>query len=171
VVEEWSSLLWPGDDIDWGGVQKAFDVNGLSRAKLEGKPMFKDIRGRVDDALAGERVWVAHNTPFDMKMLQQEYARAGRDMPVPDFALDTMMLDVHCNRYEKSRKLGDVTSRWGIRLDGAHRASADAVACGRVLHAMLESGRLPDTIEALYAAQAECRTRWDEHVRSKHGRR
>lgn len=172
IVEEWSQLFWP-DGVDWGDdeVKKAMEINKLTEDELRGKPVFRHVLALIDEKLRGEQVWVAHNTPFDLRMLKQEYDRAGRPMPEPYPALDTMMLDVYCNRYEKSRKLVEVATRWGVPLTTAHRASVDAVTCGRILHTMLKSGRLPDTVAGLYAAQVECRHRWDEYIRSKYGKR
>ena len=168
VVEEWSELFWPGD-INWDKAQKALEVNGLSREQLQGKPKFYEVRNEIVERFKGEKVWVSHNTPFDMKMLEQEFKQLGEPMPRPDFSLDTMMLDVYCNQYVKSRKLDFVSARWNIVLEGAHRASADAIACGKVLWAMAQSGKLPDDIEDVVWVQTERRTEWDNYVKRKYG--
>lgn len=168
VVEEWSQLFWPGD-IDWEATQGAFDINGLSREKLQGSPTFAECLGEVVTRLEGERVWVAHNTPFDIRMLQQEFGRLDMPMPEPKYALDTMMLDVACNRHERRRTLSFVAPRWGVKLDGAHRAAADSIACGEVLWAMLQSGKLPSDIEYVFDVQTGNRARWDSSVKRKYG--
>jgi len=170
VVEEWEQLFWPGD-IDWEKAQGAFNVNGLSREKLQGKPTFGDIQDEVTRRLGGEKVWVAHNTPFDMGMLKQEFELLRVTMPEPAFALDTMMLDAVCDKYRKgSRKLDAVAGVWGVDFGSeAHRAAADAAVCGKVLWSMLQSGKLPPNIEAIHRMQVERRKDWNAYVKRKYG--
>lgn len=169
VVEEWEQLFWPGD-IDWEKAQGAFDVNGLSREKLLGKPTFGEAKNEIVDRLKGEKIWVAHNTPFDMGMLQQEFDQLNTPMPEPAFALDTMMLDAVCDKYRKgSRKLDAVARVWGVAFEGdAHRAAADTMVCGKVLWAILQSGKLPPSIEIIHQMQLERRKDWNAFIKRKY---
>lgn len=69
----------------------AFRVHGLSDAFLRDKPAFEEIVPELLDFIRGARL-VIHNAPFDIGMLNAEFARLF-DPPTPlvlDDAIDTM---------------------------------------------------------------------------------
>jgi len=68
---------------------------------------------------------------------------------------------------EKSRALGEVAARLGVKLENAHRASDDAEAAILVLYSLAKSGRIPSAYGSLMQEQrrlallhADERRRW-----------
>lgn len=162
VVREWSRLLHP-NGIEWEDekVKQALAVNHLTFEMIMGNPLFEDIRCELLQELS-EEVWVAHNTCFDIRMIEQEMSKLGECLEYkPELILDTVPLDYRFNPGQfLKRKLGDVCQRWGVVQDGAHRAVADAKACGDILWKMVESGRLPTEPDKLLEFQREASLSW-----------
>jgi DNA polymerase-3 subunit epsilon len=96
----------------------AFRVHGHSTAFLADKPVFAQI---VADFLGfiGEDRLVIHNAEFDMRFINAELAKAGRDVIAPERVVDTLALarrkhpgapnslDALCDRYriDRSRRV------------------------------------------------------------------
>lgn len=62
----------PEQEIDEG----AYQVHGISRAELAGKPLFGDIARDLIDFLKGSEV-IIHNAAFDEAFIDKELARLG----------------------------------------------------------------------------------------------
>ena len=150
-VHEWSRLLCP-ENVDWNDaqVQGALAVNQIKTADLKGQPTFADV---LPDLLLelGHHVWVAHNASFDVRMINQEMRRLGRPVLSPPLLLCTRDLAIHLGGPPKGNKLGDVAARFNVKQDGEHRAAVDATVCGRVLAAMVQTGKLPANDAAIAA--------------------
>ncbi|MGY0019456.1 3'-5' exonuclease [Streptomyces sp. cg35] len=128
---------------------EAVAVHGISteRAAAEGEPA-----DRVADAIAEVLVgyWrtgapvVAYNAAFDLTLLSAELARHGlpslRDRlggaePAP--VIDPYTIDRTVDRYRRGkRNLEAVCTEYGVTLDAAHDASADALAAALLAHAI-----------------------------------
>jgi len=69
-----------------------------------------------------------------------EAARHDVEMPPAAFILDPLILDKNVDRFRRGkRKLTNVAEHYGVELgDDAHDATADAVAAGRVMRAILD---------------------------------
>ena len=70
---------------------------------------------------------------------------------------------------EKSRALGEVAARLGVKLENAHRASDDAEAAALVLYSLAQSGKIPAAYGAFVQEQrrlalmhADERRRWKQ---------
>lgn len=107
---------------------------------------------------------VIYNATYDWVVLHHEVWRHAprRDVPAVPI-LDPLVLDRGNDRYRKgSRKLGDVCAHYGVRLEGAHDARADAAATAALLRAMV--GRFPElqamTFEQLQDVQADMHAAW-----------
>ncbi|WP_372345439.1 3'-5' exonuclease [Streptomyces sp. KL116D] len=128
----------------------AVAVHGISseRAASEGEPA-----DRVADAIAEALVgyWrtgvpvVAYNAAFDLTLLSAELARYGlpslRDRlgfdPAP--VVDPYTIDRTVDRYRRGkRNLEAVCTEYGVTLDAAHDASADALAAALLARAIGE---------------------------------
>ena len=96
---------------------------------------------------SGNAVTVAHNYPFDMAFLTQEFMRVGRVWPEPLAEVDTVDLSMRHFREAKGHKLIDVCNRLDIRLEGAHRATNDAAACGRCFLEMARRHTVEDDLQ------------------------
>ncbi|MFJ5971223.1 3'-5' exonuclease [Streptomyces sp. NPDC093060] len=142
---EW--LADPGVEIPADAVA----VHGISneRAAAEGSPA-----DQVADAIAGVLVsyWktgvpvVAYNAAFDLTLLSAELRRYGLPSlsdrlggraPAP--VVDPYTIDRRVDRYRRGkRNLEAVCAEYGIVLDAAHNASADALAAARLASAIAD---------------------------------
>jgi DNA polymerase-3 subunit epsilon len=144
---EW--LADPGVEIP----EEAVAVHGITnaRAVAEGRPA-----DRVADAIADVLVsyWrtgvpvVAYNAAFDLSLLSAELRRHAlpslRDRLGTDPApvIDPYTIDRSVDRYRRGkRNLEAVCGEYGVALDSAHDASADALAAARLARAI--AGRHP----------------------------
>src|SRR5690606_10281186 len=76
--------------------------------------------------------------------------------PMP--IVDPFVIDKALDRYRKGKRTLDRTAEhYGVALDDAHEASADAIAAGRVALAITQrfGDELPDTIRELHDRQVE----------------
>lgn len=155
-AQDW--LADPGIDIPAG----ATAVHGITteRARRDGRPA-ADVVTEVVAALrtlldAGVPV-VAYNAPYDFSLLKHEAVRHGVEPIIdPSPVIDPLIVDKAYDRYRRGKRtLEVVAAHYAVRLDGAHEASADAVAAGRVAQAIAEryADALPATAEELHTRQ------------------
>jgi DNA polymerase-3 subunit epsilon len=156
VVRSRAWLADPGIPIPEG----ATAVHGITtaRARAEGRPVrdvvievVAELRGLFD---AGIPV-VAYNAPYDFSLLKHEALRHGvAPIADPSPVIDPLVLDKAMDRYRKGKRtLEVVAAHYQVVLDGAHDASADAIAAGRVAQALAGRFRLPDAVEELHTQQ------------------
>jgi DNA polymerase-3 subunit epsilon len=128
--DRWSSLCRTSAPLK-RGIQR---LTGISQAMVDSAPSLEDVlpalRGRLEN-----RIMVAHNAPFDRRVLRQAFDRVGLDWPDPPVictaALARAMLPL-----QPKRGLGVLADALGIEVTLAHRALADAETCARVLCAL-----------------------------------
>ena len=162
---EW--LADPGVEIPADAVA----VHGISnaRAAAEGRPA-----DAVADAIADVLVshWktgvpvVAYNAAFDLTLLSAELrryglpslsARLGGLDPAP--VVDPYTIDRWVDRYRRGkRNLEAVCAEYGIVLDSAHNASADALAAARLASAIAD--RHPKIASLGPAELHRCQIQW-----------
>lgn len=163
-----SWLVNPGIPIP----KEAFDVHGIGDDDVRDKPRFSEIAREVLDALAGA-VPLAYNAEFDRAFLLAELERAGAsDGSAPACRrgvdwIDPLVWARELQKFEKGKTLGEVAGRLGIEISQAHRASDDAEAAVRVLHAFSSDARVPKSYAAFVQEQRrlarifeEERARW-----------
>ncbi len=128
--ERWSSLCRCSAPLQ-RGIQR---FTGITQAMVDGAPSLEDVLPTLCELLDG-RVLVAHNAPFDRRVLRQAFHRIGLDWPDPPVictaALARTMLPL-----QRKRGLGVLADALGIEVALAHRALADAETCARVLCAL-----------------------------------
>src|SRR5437588_5611921 len=113
------------------GIQR---FTGITQAMVDEAPPLEQVMPAVERDLEG-RVMVAHNAPFDRRVLRQAFTRAGLDWPDPP-VLCTAALARALLPLQRERRLGAVADALGIDVLVAHRALADAETCARVLCAL-----------------------------------
>ena len=116
-------LINPQRSIPWY-VQK---VHNISLEMLKDKPVFADIYPEFLEFIDGS-VLIAHNAPFDVRMMSAEAERA--NMPAPKNAvLDSLVLFRNWYPELKSHQLGDIINFMDISSEGmhAHRATDDSL--------------------------------------------
>jgi len=128
--ERWSSLCRTSMPLK-RGIQR---FTGISQAMVDAAPSLEDVLPSLRRRLEN-RIMVAHNAPFDRRVLRQAFARIGLEWPDPPVictaALARAMLPL-----QNKRGLGVLADALGIEVHLAHRALADAETCARVLCAL-----------------------------------
>jgi DNA polymerase III subunit epsilon len=150
IVDRWETLINPGRDL---GKQS---LHGIRAADIMGAPAFADIADEVSWRLSGNVV-VAHNLSFDVRFILAEFART--EIIVPESSLHgglcTMRL-AHEYLPGSGRTLQDCCDAFGIPLEHAHSAAADAEAAAVLLSRYME---LDDGLEMwdelIHRARAE----------------
>jgi DNA polymerase-3 subunit epsilon len=120
--------------------ESAYEVHGLSREFLTGKPLFEHV---VEEFLAfvADAKLVIHNAEFDMRFLNAELTRAGRSTIAFDRAVDTLAL-ARRRHPGLSNSLDALCARYGI--DNARRTKHGALLDAEILaevYAELNGGR------------------------------
>ncbi len=128
--DRWSSLVHTVAPLR-RGIQR---FTGISQAMVDGAPESEPVLGELELRLRG-RVMVAHNAPFDRRVLRQAFERIGLDWPSPP-VLCTAALARALLPLQRERSLGRLADSLGIEPEGAHRALVDAETCARVLCAL-----------------------------------
>jgi DNA polymerase-3 subunit epsilon len=113
------------------GIQR---FTGITQAMVDTAPELGRVLPELELRLRG-RVMVAHNAPFDRRVLKQAFARAGLDWPNPP-VLCTAALARALLPLQRERSLGRLAGALGIEPEGAHRALLDAETCARILCAL-----------------------------------
>ncbi|HEY3729539.1 MAG TPA: exonuclease domain-containing protein [Solirubrobacteraceae bacterium] len=128
--DRWSSLVRTSAPLR-RGIQR---FTGITQAMVDGAPSLEAVLPTVRDLLEG-RVLVAHNAPFDRRVLRQAFARIGLQWPDPP-VICTAALARAVLPLQRQRGLGVLADALGIEVHQAHRALADAETCARVLCAL-----------------------------------
>ncbi len=155
-AQDW--LADPGVEIPAG----ATAVHGITteRARREGRPageVVTEVVGALRALLDAGVPVVAYNAPYDFSLLKHEAVRHGIAPIIdPSPVIDPLVVDKAYDRYRRGKRtLEVVAAHYAVRLDGAHDASADAVAAGRVAQAIAErfADSLPPTAAELHTRQ------------------
>ncbi len=123
-------------------------LTGISDEMLEGKPAFSACVEQLFETLNRVAYVVAYNAPFDKQFIEAELKRIGKKLPdIPWIDPCTFIREV--DKYQKGKKLSDAAARWGVELNGAHRALADAMATGHLLYKLVPSLKIHGLEELL----------------------
>ncbi len=175
-VTDW--LVNPGVPVP----AAATEVHGLTQEHLQhngrwpAPVMYEVAQALAEQARVG-RPLVVMNAPFDLTLLDRELRRHRASSlsrwfeRVPLLVLDPRVLDKHLDRYRKGRRtLTDLCAHYGVPLEGAHDAAADAVAALEVTRAVgrrfasrlerLSPGELHTLQAVWHAAQARGLQAW-----------
>lgn len=155
--QDW--LLDPGVEIPAG----AAAVHGISteRARAEGMDARAGIASIIDalNQLQDQGLpVVAYNAAYDFTLLDREAKRYSLAPFVPQRVVDPLILDKAVDTYRKGKRtLTAACEVYGVTLEGAHEASADAIAAGRVAQALLaQYPQLTElSLEELFARQQQ----------------
>jgi DNA polymerase-3 subunit epsilon len=75
-------------------------------------------------------------------------------LEAPGPIIDPLVIDKAVDRYRRGKRtLEVVAEHYGVPLDGAHEASADAIAAGRVAQAIARSFPLAESANELHTHQ------------------
>jgi DNA polymerase-3 subunit epsilon len=128
--DRWDSLVRTNMPLR-RGIQR---FTGITQQMVDEAPAAESVLPELARQLE-RRVMVAHNAPFDRRVLRQAFERGGIEWPNPPVictaALARTMLPL-----QRQRGLGALADALGIEVRVAHRALADAETCARVLCAL-----------------------------------
>lgn len=157
VLERREWLIDPGVEIPAG----ATAIHGITteRARAEGvdpSAAVAEIVEALRGHLAGGVPVVAYNAAYDLTILDREARRYGIEgVGTPAPIVDPYIIDKAVDRYRRGKRTLSVTAaHYGVTLDDAHDAGADAVAAGRVAQAI---ARAHPELAALPAAELHAR--------------
>jgi DNA polymerase-3 subunit epsilon len=128
--ERWSSLVRCSRPLG-RGIQR---FTGITQEMLADAPGLEAVLPPLGDLLRG-RVLVAHNAPFDRRVLRRAFDLIGLEWPNPP-VLCTAALSRKLLPLQRRRGLAALADALGIEVRTAHRALADAETCARVLCAL-----------------------------------
>jgi DNA polymerase-3 subunit epsilon len=170
LVSTTSGLVNPGREIPAGATQ----VHGITteRARDEGTPL-RDALELISDAVvsaSGRGVpLVGMKLDYDLTILDTQSRRlCGRGLLERGWrgpVLDAVVLDRHHDRYRKgSRTLSALCAHYGVQIENAHDAAADAIASVHVVIAQAACFKeLGETDpRALHEAQVAWHREWAE---------
>jgi DNA polymerase-3 subunit epsilon len=128
--DRWSSLCRTSVPLK-RGIQR---LTGISQAMVDAAPLLEEVLPALRQRLEN-RIMVAHNAPFDRRVLGQAFDRIGLEWPDPP-VICTAALARALLPLQPKRGLGVLADALGIEVALAHRALADAETCARVLCAL-----------------------------------
>jgi DNA polymerase-3 subunit epsilon len=157
-VRQW--IVDPGVDIPEG----ATSVHGITTAYAQEHGdtpahAVPEIATALRDAWASGHPVAAFNGTYDLTVLDREIRRheLGDGFPVTGPVVDPFVIDREVDKFRRGKRtLTALCEHYRVRLDGAHDATADAVATARVAWAL--ANRFPQiaamTLQELHDAQA-----------------
>lgn len=140
----------------------AVEVHGITteHARANGKPLgevVEAVSGHLEELFAAGVPIVGMNLSYDVTLLDRELRRCGMK-PLERVAplIDVFVIDKAIDRYRKGgRKLTDLCEFYGVRLDGAHDATFDALGAARVAYKLCKRAEQavmdPQAVLDLYA--------------------
>ena len=128
--DRWSSLVRCSRPLG-RGIQR---FTGITQEMLADAPGLEEVLPPLQELMAG-RVLVAHNAPFDRRVLRRGFELIGLEWPNPP-VLCTAALARKLLPLQRRRGLTVLADALGIEVATAHRALADAETCARVLCAL-----------------------------------
>lgn len=166
-VEARSWLLNPGVPIP----AEATAIHGVTdeRAQAEGidpATACAQILADLDEAWTGGKPVIVYNAAFDLSILDRELRRhCGQSLDgVIGPVIDPFCIDKHLDKYRKGKRTLTATcEHYGVRLDGAHDATQDALAAARLAWrlATVYPEKLGD-LSAVNGLQTAWRAEWAE---------
>jgi DNA polymerase III epsilon subunit family exonuclease len=133
ILDEFQSLIDPGVPLP----RFIAALTGITDEMLKGAPKFAQI---VDAWLefAGDAVLVAHDSKFDLALLNREIGRVFPGCRLRNAELCTVKLARHIMRTLDSHNLDALADYFGLEIVERHRAASDARATAQLLIRLLD---------------------------------
>lgn len=128
VVSEHEWLIDPECEL----TAEITKINGITNDMVSGKPKFRQLLAEIEEAFSGADQLIAHNSPFDVGMLEVELdicARTG--FPWPKSIICTVQ--EHHHLFGRRLKLTELYKlKLGRELAQTHRALDDVRALAEI---------------------------------------
>jgi len=131
ITGEFSTLVNPERNIPY----YITSLTGITNEMVEDAPRFFEVARTIVEMTEG-RTMVAHNARFDYSFIREEFKSLGYNFRRN--LLDTVTLSRRLMPGHKSYSLGNLCRDLGIRINGRHRASGDALATAELFRLLLE---------------------------------
>ena len=128
VLDEVDTLIRPPISIP----QEVIRIHGINDIKVQKEPTFKVVAPQIQNLIEGADAMVAHNLPFDMKMLGFEFRRLEmfEEIVWPPRNICTVEQSMYIKGHRLN--LGKLHEElFGSSFVGAHRARQDVEALTR----------------------------------------
>jgi DNA polymerase-3 subunit epsilon len=135
VLHEYETLVNPGRSIPWEVTQ----LTHINNSMVKAAPRFEDIADDVRSLLK-DRVFVAHNAPFDWSFINAELLRTTGRALLGE-RLCTVRLARKIVPEVRSRSLDSLCYYFNVPNEARHRAFGDARATAIIFRRMLERAR------------------------------
>ena len=146
VETQFETFIDPGRDVP----EFITKLTGITDEMVKGAPVAREaFQKLLDEIPYGDVQPVAYNAPFDKPWWFKHLPATSRQIPLlnPEHTwLDPLVMVRHLDRYVKGNgrhKLEVTADRWGVQLEGAHRASGDCLMTWRLLEKMIADKKLP----------------------------
>lgn len=117
-------------------------VHGIRDSDVRHSAVFGDHIETLNGLFEGSVV-VGHNVKaFDWPFMGNEYLRFGQTLPEPAAIIDTLQVARRL-KLPRPHGLGYLCERYGVKLENAHDAAADAAACLLLLWKIMEANPKP----------------------------
>ena len=134
IVERFTSLIDPETHFDPFNIM----LTGITPEMAKTAPTFPELWREIAPVMQSG-ILIAHNAPFDMKVLSRCLMDYEIDTPqFADYAC-TVQMGRRCHPELKNHRLDTMCACLGIALDH-HRADSDSEACARLLLDYLRCG-------------------------------
>lgn len=163
-VESREWLVDPGIDIPEGASAIHGITTEIARARgVNPAEASAEITDELYQAWDRDEPVIIMNAPYDLTVLDREMRRHNNvGIDVLGVVIDPMCIDKRLDRYRKGgRTLTDLCNTYGVKIEGAHDAKADALAAARVAWRLAQ--KYPEylsRVEDLNDLQAEWRADW-----------
>ncbi|MDX6612136.1 MAG: hypothetical protein QOD75_1322 [Blastocatellia bacterium] len=133
IAATFESLLNPGTSIP----PFIAALTGITNDLVKHSPSFSEVADQWLDFL-GDSVLVAHNAPFDLRVLNHEIGRTYPGYRIANSSLCTLALARHLIPELRRYRLDAIADHFGIEIAARHRAGSDALATAHILIRLLE---------------------------------
>jgi len=131
IVDEFSTLINPETYIP----PFITRLTGINNDMVATAPKFYEVAKKIVLMTEGH-LFVAHNTPFDYRFIQEEFKRLGYNYQRQTMCTVRMSRKIIPGM--GSYSLGNLCQTLGITINNRHRAAGDALATTKLLELLIE---------------------------------
>lgn len=164
TITQRHQVVFPGVTIPDEAIAVHGITNEMAEQGIDSDAALVEILAALREAWAKRHPVVGFNISYDLTVLDRECGRhLGQSFTPSGPVADGIVLDRYVDRYRKgSRKLTAACEHYGVTLENAHSADADALAAVLVVHAICR--RYPTiskmTLQVLWKVQRISHRLW-----------